>query len=95
MIRYFIKRYHWNAVHRDGPKRVESARWFLRKMQQGTTKEEVSYYWGTGSDVIYYLPQNVKDLESKSQLNAIAKQMIEKCNTVGLYLSYSDPYNLD
>lgn len=95
MIKSLIKRYHWYAVYKDGPARVKAARWFLKKMQQGTTYEEVSFYWGTGSDLIYYLSKNVKDGESKAALNSIAVEMVAKCNSVGMYPGSDIPFDLD
>lgn len=96
MISYLMKRYYWSAVHEGGPQRVRAAQWFLNNMRQATSKEEVGSYWGTGSDVIYYLPGKVTDRESQVALNAIAAQMIHECHRVGIFPGVSEtPFKVD
>ncbi len=85
MIDYILRRMHWAAVNKGGLERVEAARWFLKKMCGSNDPEIVGKYWGTGSDLIYYHSGNVKDRESKVQLNEIEKLMIQKCRSVGIY----------
>ena len=84
LFKELMKRHHWLAVREGGPQRVKAAKWFLKKMQQANSEEEVGSYWGTGSDVIYYQAYNVTDRESKVALNAIAAQMIRECHRVGI-----------
>ena len=95
MIKSIIKRYHWYAVYKDGPARVRAAQWFLNKMQQATNQEEVKFYWGTGSDLLYYMLQNVTDRDSQIRLNAIGEQMFRKCESVGIYATSTPPFKLD